>query len=135
MMIPARDASGQWQMWRVGRQRIAWRPRSSLRYIGREEEYYPWRIVDIVDICEWLAALLSTFVVLPYRMFTGKWPVVGYMLNPIDRREDGYQRTPPLNRSEADGIVQQWAQQIEQYGHLTGDGLTVTDNVSPPDGF
>jgi hypothetical protein len=111
----ARERTGEWMMWRVGRQRLAWRPVT--RAAGPGYRYNPagLREQETLDLLDWTGALLATVVVLPWRLVTNRWPVIAYVLNPFDG--DGRQhRARPLPRAEAEALVLRWAADIERAG-------------------
>ena len=104
-------------MWRVGRHRLAWRP---VRRAGLHEFelYRSIRRTDEADeALSWVFALLATIVVLPWRTVTNRWPVIGYVIYPIDV-ESRLRRTPPMPRNRADEEARRWAAHIERYGEL-----------------
>jgi hypothetical protein len=106
-------------MWRVGRHRLAWRP-------ARQPGLHPYlalhyrlqdRSDESAEIVSWLAAVLATIVVLPWRALSNRWPVVAYQLVPMD--EPGQPvRSRPLPRAQADELVRTWASYIERHGRL-----------------
>jgi hypothetical protein len=100
-------------LWRVGRHRLAWRP---TRRAGLHA-YNPFgmREDETVETLSWIATLLATIVVLPWRIVTNRWPVVAYVINPIDV-EGQRRRSPAMPRAEAKALVRQWAAYIERYG-------------------
>ena len=116
MRVVAKDESGNWAMWRVGRRRLAWRP-----------DYKGWA-VDAIDmtgielvlnviplafyLLNWTAALLATTIVWPLRATIGKWPVVAYSITTGDK---GY-RTYVQGRNDADVLAHRWALDIKQHG-------------------
>lgn len=114
--VIAKDESGQWTTWRVGRRRLAWRP-----------DYKGW-VIDAVDtsgivlvlnlipltvyLLNWAAALLATTIAWPYRATTGRWPVVAYPITAGDRSF----RTHVQGRNDADALAHQWTLDIKQHG-------------------
>jgi len=109
----ARSRAGEWTLWRVGRHRLAWRP---TRRAGLHP-YNPFglREDETAEMFSWVGALLATIVVLPWRIVTNRWPVVAYVINPIDV-EGQRRRTPSMPRAEAEALVRRWAGFIERYG-------------------
>ncbi|WP_143049656.1 hypothetical protein [Asanoa ishikariensis] len=113
MRVVAKGASGEWDAWRVGRRRLAWRP-----------VYMGWNLNDSVDmtgillalnllpfvfwLLNWLAALLTTVFVWPWRAVSGRWLVVAYTTtgNEPDRRAHVRGRAP------ADALAREWAKEI-----------------------
>jgi hypothetical protein len=107
--------TGEWTMWRVGRQRLAWRPASREAWQAPGYDYFRNRWKADSQGPEWVAALLATVVVWPWRLVTNRWPVIAYILNAFDG--DGRQRrTRPMPRAEADALVRRWAEHIQRYG-------------------
>src|SRR4051812_20736717 len=109
----ARRRAGGGPLWRVGRHRLAWRPtrRASLH------PYNPFglREDETAELLSSIGALFATIVVLPWRIVTNRWPVVAYVINPIDV-EGQRRRTRPMPRAEAKALVRRWAAYIERYG-------------------
>ncbi|KUL21412.1 hypothetical protein ADL15_50680 [Actinoplanes awajinensis subsp. mycoplanecinus] len=113
MLVMTRPRGGEWMQWRVGRQRLAWRP--TRRAALHEYDPFGMRENETVETLSWIAALLATIVVLPWRIVTNRWPVVAYVLAPLDV-ESQRRRTAPLPRAEARALVRQWAAYIERHG-------------------
>jgi hypothetical protein len=109
----ARSLAGEWTLWRVGRHRLAWRPtrRASLHPFNP----FGLREDETAETLSWIGALLATIVVLPYRIVTNRWPVVAYVINPLDV-EGQRRRTPPMPRAEAKALARRWAVYIQRYG-------------------
>jgi hypothetical protein len=129
------------QLWRVGRRRIAWRPRL---YEPPDGAHLPLVAEDPPDPDEqarrdghlfdrmggwpfaWIPVLLATLVVWPWRARTGRWPVVAYTLGMAD--QPGYRyETVVAGRAEADGLARRWAEEIRRYGRPQGE----PDEVMP----
>jgi hypothetical protein len=106
-------------MWRVGRHRLAWRP-------ARRRGLHPYRPLhyrlqhryeEAAEGASWLAAVLATIVVLPWRALSNRWPVVAYQLVPMD--EPGrVVRSQALPHAAADELVRTWAAYIESHDEL-----------------
>ncbi|MGC4772119.1 hypothetical protein ACLQ25_24500 [Micromonospora sp. DT44] len=127
MLAQGRDESGQLRAWRVGRRRLAWRPRIARpRLEGADGG--PFEIVVVVilavlglgHLLNWLAALLATSVVWPYRALSGRWPVEAYPLDPslvaTDRGGDLPHRRRVAGRVAAMKLTRQWVRDIEMAG-------------------
>jgi hypothetical protein len=112
----AKDESGQLTMWRVGRQRLAWRPRSVGRWLEGTDG--PFLILIVIPLTwyllNWTAALLATSIAWPWRARTGRWPVVAYTLDAVG--VDKLHRTHAQGRTDADVLAHQWALDIKQHG-------------------
>ncbi|MEV1144003.1 hypothetical protein [Micromonospora sp. NPDC049799] len=131
MLAHWRNESGQLRVWRLGRRRLAWRPRFPQPALqgadGGPFEIIALAILLVVTIgylLDWLAALLATAVVWPYRAMSGRWPVVAYPL-PSHLGEDGQSRTRlhrhrVKDRQAALALTRQWARDIEQLGRPQG---------------
>jgi hypothetical protein len=106
-------------MWRVGRHRLAWRPVSRAPWKAPGYGYDPMsmhaRRMQIVDLLNWVGALLATVVVWPWRVVTNRWPVIAYVLNAFDG-DSRQRRTSPMPRAEADAMAGEWAGHIKRYG-------------------
>jgi hypothetical protein len=115
VLVTARESgsSGYWMMWRVGRHRLAWRPDRWLRFPAPGSEYDRWDGGH--DMYSWIGSLICTPAVLVWRAFTGRWPVVAYVILPYDG-DLRLRRTPPIRRAEANVLVRQWAEEIKRYG-------------------
>jgi hypothetical protein len=113
VLVMARSRAGEWTLWRVGRHRLAWRP---TRRAGLHP-YDPFglREDETAETLSWVGALFATIVVLLWRIVTNGWPVVAYVINPIDV-EGQRRRTPPMPRAGAKALVHRWAAYIERYG-------------------
>lgn len=72
-------------MWRVGRRRLAWRPRSLTRFLEGADGPILAIVVLLAGVyllLSWTGALLTTLAVWPSRAASGRWPVVAYILDP-----------------------------------------------------
>ncbi|WP_191843408.1 hypothetical protein [Catellatospora chokoriensis] len=121
MLVTGRDPHGSVQLWRVGRRRIAWRPRSAIRGLAHDDPMMfsplPGRLVG--QALEWIPALLATVVVWPWRACTGIWPVVAYTLGMAD--QSGYLYLATVGgRAAADTLALQWAADIGRHGRPQG---------------
>ncbi|MBM7489225.1 hypothetical protein JOD64_000447 [Micromonospora luteifusca] len=129
MLALWRDESGQLCAWRVGRRRLAWRPRFP-RPPLEGADGGPFEIIVIAilavlglgHLLNWLAALLATSVVWPFRAISGRWPVVAYPLDPSlvatdDRDGDPPHRRRVAGRTAAVALTRQWVRDIERQGH------------------
>ncbi|RAO51620.1 hypothetical protein LUPAC06_06305 [Micromonospora saelicesensis] len=125
-----RDESGHLRAWRVGRRRLAWRPRFPQRAALQGADGGPFEIIvfaivlvlGLVHLLNWLAALLATSVVWPYRAVFGRWPVVAYPLDSSlvstdDEGGDRPHRRRVAGRAAAVALTQQWVRNIERQGH------------------
>ena len=111
--VVGRSPDGDWLAWRVGRMRLAWRP------VPRPRRPYPGlaavRAAQVVEMSSWAGSVLATPAALLRRLRTGRWPVVAYVVLPVDG--DVRQRcTPPIPRAEADYLVGRWAEEIRRHG-------------------
>jgi hypothetical protein len=70
---------------------------------------------ELLEVLSWAGALLATIVVLPWRLMTNRWPVVAYVVVPMDR-PGRPRRTRPMPRTAADELVRRWASYIEEHG-------------------
>ena len=135
MLVSSRVESGQWVMWRVGRRRLAWRPRSVARFLdGADGPLFVVIAIPLVVylLASWVASLVVTLVVWPARVIHGRWPVVAYLLDPPDG-DDLLRCAWIAGRAEADAIVQRWVVDIRQRGGpeaLTGSGQRGRDDGS-----
>jgi hypothetical protein len=105
-------------MWRVGRRRLAWRPRSATRFLeGADGPIFLVVAVPVLGywLLSWVGALLATVVVWPCRRVTGNWPVVAYQLDPPDG-DDNVQRIRATGCAEAEAAARQWVLDIKQHG-------------------
>jgi hypothetical protein len=128
MLAQWRNESGQLRAWRVGCRRLAWRPRfPKLALEGADGGPFEiivmaiLLVVGIGHVLNWLAALLATAVVWPYRAISGRWSVVAYPLDPSDLGEDDQGSDRPhrrrvKDRQEAVALTRQWVRDIEQQG-------------------
>jgi hypothetical protein len=118
MLVPSRSESGQWVMWRVGRRRLAWRPRSVARFLdGADGPLFVAFAVPVVGwlLANWVGALLATLVVWPARTVSGRWRVVAYLLDPPGG-DDRLQRVHVRGRARAQAVAQQWVLDIKRQG-------------------
>ncbi|WP_212844441.1 hypothetical protein [Catellatospora sp. IY07-71] len=117
MLVTGRDPDGAVQLWRVGRRRIAWRPRSAIIGLAHDEgdmfPTLPGRLA--FQLLEWVPALAATAVVWPWRVHTGRWPVVAYTLGMADQAGYRYEEVV-VGRAEADASARHWAEEIRRYG-------------------
>lgn len=124
-----RSGTGQWSVWRVGRRRLAWRPRfPNPVFLDGWAGSGPFEIIGLAillvlaigHLLNWLAALLATAVVWPYRALSGRWLVVAYPLSSHLREDDPGSERPHQRRvdtrSAAMALTKQWARDIEQLG-------------------
>ncbi|MFG1867074.1 hypothetical protein [Micromonospora arborensis] len=129
MLALWRDESGQLCAWRVGRRRLAWRPRFPQPSLEGADGG-PFEIIvvailavlGLVYLLNWLAALLATSVVWPYRAISGRWRVVAYPLDPSlvatdDRGGDLPHRRRVVGRTAAVALTRQWVRDIERQGY------------------
>ncbi|MFF4875103.1 hypothetical protein [Micromonospora sp. NPDC000668] len=135
MLAQWRDESGQLRAWRVGRRRLAWRPRFPRPTALEGADGGPFEIIVFAIILvlslgyllNWFAALLATAVVWPYRAVSGRWLVVAYPLDPSlvatdDHRGDRSHRRAVTGRPAALALTEQWVRDIERQGHLETSG-------------
>jgi hypothetical protein len=117
MMVSGKSESGQWVMWRVGRRRLAWRPRSVARFLdGADGPFIVLAIIPLTGyLLNWVGALLATVVVWPSRAISGDWPVVAYLLDPQDG-DQKLQRAQVSGRVDADAMARRWVLDIKQRG-------------------
>ncbi|MCP2329514.1 hypothetical protein HDA40_008021 [Hamadaea flava] len=111
MMVTRRAGSGDWETWRVGRRRLAFRPyitgfadapdSSELSLIIVLLQVVPFAVV-------WLAALAATMAVWPWRALTGRWLVVAY---PTASPGKAHRRRVD-SAAEAKQLVAQWSEAI-----------------------
>jgi hypothetical protein len=113
VLVSSKSHGSDRTVWRVGRQRLAWRPAHSARRDGFD--FYLDREGQGQEMLSWLAALLATLVVLPWRSATNRWPVVAYVVDPIGAELDLH-KTRPLPRAEAQGVALDWAEHIRRHG-------------------
>ncbi|SIN41230.1 hypothetical protein SAMN04489832_6686 [Micromonospora cremea] len=78
-------------------------------------------------LLNWLAALLATSVVWPYRAVSSRWPVVAYPLDSSlvardDQRGDRSHRRRVTGRAAALALTERWVRDIERQGHLEEGG-------------
>ncbi|GIF70968.1 hypothetical protein Asi02nite_04860 [Asanoa siamensis] len=114
----------------MGRRRLAWRPRfpQPAWLDGWSGSHGPFEIIllaiilvlTIGHVLNWLAALLATAVVWPYRTVSGRWLVVAYPLESHpgvdDRGSDRPHQRRVNGHSAATALTHQWARDIEQFG-------------------
>jgi hypothetical protein len=113
----------------VGRRRLAWRPRFPQPRDGLQGgDGGPFEIivlaillvVTIGYLLNWLAALLATAVVWPYRTVSGRWLVVAYPVSShlglFDEGSDRQHQRRVNALSAATALTHQWARDIEQLG-------------------
>ncbi|MFK4244606.1 hypothetical protein ACI2KV_17125 [Micromonospora chokoriensis] len=130
MVAVWRDESGHLRAWRVGRRRLAWRPRfPQAGWLAGGDggpfellTFSVFLLIGLGYLLTWLAALLATVVVWPYRAVSGRWPVVAYPLDssPVatdDQRGDRPYRQQVTGRAAGAALTRQWARDIEQHGH------------------
>ncbi|WP_130332028.1 hypothetical protein [Micromonospora kangleipakensis] len=121
MLVFTRSPTGEWIPWRVGRQRLAWRPvlRAPWRtYMYQSDPFNPFNPVkrrETFDLLNVVGALLATLVVWPWRAVTNRWPVIAYV---PDDPEGNLQmhRTAPMRRAQAKAVARDWAEHIRRYG-------------------
>ncbi|MFC7242007.1 hypothetical protein ACFQO7_05880 [Catellatospora aurea] len=119
MVVTGRDPDGALQLWRVGRRRLAWRPRSASSASQEPGPFpdLPGRLVG--QALEWVPALAATVVVWPWRRCAGRWPVVAYTLGMAD--QSGYHYHEVVHsRAAADALAARWAAEIRKYGRPQG---------------
>jgi hypothetical protein len=122
VLVMSRTPTGEWTMWRVGRLRLAWRPIMRAPWTPTTD-YDPMakRTEQDVDLLNWLAVLLATPLVWPWRAVTNQWPVIAYTMYPTDG-DSRQRRSAPMPRTEADALVREWADHIKQYGEPPPQG-------------
>jgi hypothetical protein len=107
-----------WRMWRVGRRRLALRPRYHGWIINADDGYGILLVVNLIPLAgyllSWIAALAATAVAWPWRSLTGRWLVVAYMPDPDG--DDGLRRVQVKGRTNADALARQWLLDIKQHG-------------------
>jgi hypothetical protein len=99
-------------MWRVGRRRLAFRPYPSGFADGPDASELSLIIVllQIVPfVLVWLAALLATIAVWPWRALTGRWLVVAYPIGTPGESRRRYVRSA----SEAKQLITEWSEAIK----------------------
>lgn len=111
-----KDESGRRVTWRVGRRRLAWRPRYQGWFLHEPDEFEVLVVLNAIPLAayllNWAGALLATAAVWPWRAVTGRWPVVAY---PTTTGAKGY-RTHVRGRRAADALAQQWQIEITENG-------------------
>ncbi|SBT39053.1 hypothetical protein [Micromonospora narathiwatensis] len=121
MKVIARSADGSWDVWRVGRRRLAFIPRLP-EWMGALMGADDWlAIAGMVLVATilgvlWAAALLATAVVWPWRAVSGTWPVVAY---PVTGGPPGggHERAVRVRgRTDADLLVRRWGEEIKAHG-------------------
>ncbi|MEU3457480.1 hypothetical protein ABZ671_28340 [Micromonospora sp. NPDC006766] len=116
MRVVARDESGEWTAWRVGRRRLAWRPRYAGWHLDADDEWGIALALNLIPLAgyllNWAAALLVTTIVWPVRAAAGRWTVVAYPTTDDDRSY----RTTVRGRRAADALAHRWELEIKQYG-------------------
>ncbi|MEO3769137.1 hypothetical protein [Micromonospora sp. B9E7] len=130
MVAAWRDESGQLRTWRVGRRRLAWRPRFPQPEWLAGGDGGPFELLVVAVLLliglgyllNWLAALLATSVVWPWRAISGRWPVVAYPLDSSlvatdDQRGDRPYQQRVTGRAAAMALTRQWVRNVEQQGH------------------
>ncbi|MER7894217.1 hypothetical protein ABTX15_30825 [Micromonospora sp. NPDC094482] len=127
MLAQWRNESGRLRVWRVGRRRLAWRPRFPQPALGGSDAG-PFEIIALAillvltigHVLNWLAALLATTVVWPYRAASGRWLVVAYPLpahlGDDDPGRHDLHRQGVKDRQAALALTREWAKNIEQLG-------------------
>jgi hypothetical protein len=115
VQVVSRSPAGEWTIWRVGRQRLAWRPDRQLRSHQYAFGDYERREAASFEAVSWVGALLSTIVVLPWRIVVNRWPVIAYVSVPMDVPGPA-RRTRPMPRAAADELVRHWAAHIKEHG-------------------
>lgn len=126
MVVSGQTGTGQWTVWRIGRRRLAWRPR--LTVSGRAVP--PQTGLDLIDVTiglllaafwvvyaavNWTGALITTMIVWPWRAVAGRWPVVAYVLDPAGSGLPSV-RVDGLSRAAADELTRRWAADIKAGG-------------------
>jgi hypothetical protein len=118
--VVARSTDGSWDLWRVGRRRLAFKPG-----VG-------W-LVDVtaadgvlgvalgalalaVVVAVWTAAIVATVVVWPWRELSGNWPVVAYALTGGPAGEGHERLVTVRGKAAADALVKRWADEIKASG-------------------
>jgi hypothetical protein len=118
----AKDATGNWRAWRVGRRRLAWCPRYRGWFINADDDHGILLVVNLIPfavyLLSWIAALAATIVTWPWRAMTGRWLVVAYMPDPDGG--DGLRRARVRGRVNADALARQWLLAIKQHGEPEG---------------
>jgi hypothetical protein len=116
VLVMTKDESGQLTMWRVGRQRLAWRPRSVGRWIeGLDGPLFVLAVIPMTwYLLNWLAALLATTIAWSWRAMTGRWPVVAYTLDAVG--EDKFHRIVVEGCADADALARRWALDVKEHG-------------------
>lgn len=109
MLVPVRAASGNYELWRVGRRRLAFRPYvTDLLDVSDGSDLSLFIIlIQVVPIAlVWCVALLFTVVVWPRRALTGNWLVVAYPT----RSPGQARRQYTTSTAEAKALVAVWAE-------------------------
>ena len=120
-------------MWRVGRQRLAWRPRPLTRWIDTGIDELTAVVMALpvaLWMLNWMTAMFATCAVLPYRAIVGRWPVIAYILDPADGNRRLH-RACPRRRPEATALMHQWALDIKQHGQPEMPPSPVAETVGP----
>lgn len=118
MLVEWKPDSGEPITWRVGRRRIAWRPRSFAFLLAFADEpfFVPVMLgILIYHLAMWPVTMIATAVVLPIHAIRDRWPVVAYPLG--DEGDHGFQRIWVTGKAQADAVAQQWALDIQEQGY------------------
>lgn len=130
VVVTGRDAAGRPVMWRVGRRRLAWRPRSVTRFLGGVDEWFLLAVLPLTCwyLLNWTAALAATPIVWAWRATTGRWSVVAYVFDADD--DDRFRRVTVHGRAAAADLARQWATDIREHGQpACATGGSVTPSV------
>jgi hypothetical protein len=130
MKVVARSADGSWDMWRVGRRRLAFIPRIP-EWMGTLMGADDWLglagavLTATTFGVVWTAVLLATAVVWPWRELKGDWPVVAY---PTTGGPLGGMKAwcvTVTGKANADALVQRWAREIKDGGEPVSAALKI----------
>ena len=115
-MVTTRTA-GRWVTWRVGRQRLAWRPVLRAQWRDPAYSYHPAgpREAESQDLLSFAGAVLATLVVWPWRAVRNRWPVVAYLPDAADG-DIRMHRAGPMPRAEARAVAREWVEHIKEHG-------------------
>jgi hypothetical protein len=133
-MIVTVRGRGQWEMWRVGRRRLAWRPRLLGLLSDGGDTSGIVALLNVIPLgillLNWMAALAATLATWPWRAVTGRWPVVAYPVE--DGGGDRFTRVYVQGRSAADTLARQWIAGIERTGAPTESASAAISAGSAP---
>jgi hypothetical protein len=121
MKVVARSTDGSWDLWRVGRRRLAFIP-GIPEWIVELAGADDWPgvagtalLVTTLAVV-WTGTLLATAFVWPWRELKGHWPVVAY---PTTGGPPGGQNewcVTVKGKANADALASRWAEEIKARG-------------------